>query len=132
GDAVVWWRALVLWRGNRLVYALSALLLIATISIDNYYLFNPQESLVTETPSGTFYAGDSWGFAASVFSLTNNVMATSFIAYKAWYHRRVIKASFKESSPRTRVERVLALLVESGTVYCVLWVSIITAICPFE
>ncbi len=28
-------------------------------------------------------------------------------------------------SPRTQVERTLALLVESGLLYCALWVSIV-------
>ena len=38
-------------------------------------------------------------------------------------HRRFVMKYLKESGPaRTQVERVLALLVESGILYCVLWV----------
>ena len=37
-------------------------------------------------------------------------------------HRRIIMTYLKSSSPRTQVERTLALLVESGIMYCIFWV----------
>ncbi|KAI0702535.1 hypothetical protein C8Q76DRAFT_754673 [Earliella scabrosa] len=131
GDAIVWWRALILWKGNRLIYAICALLLTATTvtgglvtqtACQKYYLSGLYNA--TSHP-GAFYVGDSPGLAASVLSLMSNVVATSLVGYKAWCHRRLIRAGFTGSSTRTRVERVLALLVESGTVYCILWIFVV-------
>ena len=38
-------------------------------------------------------------------------------------HRRILMSYLKASSPRTQVQRTLALLVESGILYSTLWVS---------
>ncbi|RDX41701.1 hypothetical protein OH76DRAFT_1489272 [Lentinus brumalis] len=70
------------------------------------------------------FTGDIWGIVVGAFSLLTNVAATTLIAYRVWEHRRIIMSYLKGSSPRSQVERTLALLVESGLLYCVLWVFI--------
>ena len=40
-------------------------------------------------------------------------------------HRRSIVMYLKQAPRRTQVERTLALLIESGILYCTLWVRII-------
>jgi hypothetical protein len=37
-------------------------------------------------------------------------------------YRRVVRTQLRKGSPSDRVEKVLALLIESGFVYCLLWV----------
>ena len=72
--------------------------------------------------------------------LGTNVLSTSLIAWKAWYvvcvlvcimtantlipreYRRTVGAQLRKGSPSERVEKVLGLLIESGFVYCLLWV----------
>ena len=38
-------------------------------------------------------------------------------------HRQFIKENLGQGSSRTRVEKIMALLVESGGLYCIFWVS---------
>src|SRR6266404_923505 len=73
--------------------------------------------------------------------LGTNILSTSLIAWKAWCvgssclfpsaflttfpreYRRTVSAHLSKGSPSVRAEKVLALLIESGLVYCVLWVT---------
>ncbi|KAJ6564536.1 hypothetical protein B0H19DRAFT_79945 [Mycena capillaripes] len=48
-------------------------------------------------------------------SLLSNISATGLIGATAWRHRQAIKASLHE---RSKVNQVLALLIESGVLYC--------------
>ncbi|THV00490.1 hypothetical protein K435DRAFT_657077 [Dendrothele bispora CBS 962.96] len=55
-----------------------------------------------------------------------NLVATSLIGYRAWEHRKAVITNLSSSkNSLTRVQKILLLLVESGLVYCALWVSII-------
>ena len=91
------------------------------------------------------YTGDPWGLAAVAFSLATNTFSTSLIGYKAWYvalprvlppnphliggpfghcreHRSFLRAHLGTRRSTTTVVRMLALLVESGVAYCLIWV----------
>ncbi|KAG7093132.1 hypothetical protein E1B28_009415 [Marasmius oreades] len=60
------------------------------------------------------------------FSLLMNLSATGLIALKAWRFRRWIKFDLKAiRGRRTRGEKIMVLLVESGVLYCI---SIITTL----
>ncbi|THV00166.1 hypothetical protein K435DRAFT_466453 [Dendrothele bispora CBS 962.96] len=57
-----------------------------------------------------------------------NFFATSLIAYKAWSYRVDIKRNLaKTRRSKSQVEKVLALLVESGLIYMAFWVSYFVA-----
>ena len=45
-------------------------------------------------------------------------------------HRRTIRKALSRGNPRTHVEKVLLLFIESGAVYCVLWVRL--ALFPYS
>ncbi|KAM5543858.1 hypothetical protein V8D89_002475 [Ganoderma adspersum] len=68
GDAIVWWRACVIWQ-HRLVNCIGLLLLTLTTS--------PQ------TISLTFLFQELYGQISGFLSLCTNILATSLIAYKA-------------------------------------------------
>ncbi|KAF9257700.1 hypothetical protein L218DRAFT_910207 [Marasmius fiardii PR-910] len=58
------------------------------------------------------------------FSLLLNLSATGLIAYKAWQFRRWIKFELKAiRGGRTRGEKIMALLIESGVLYCISVIS---------
>ena len=79
-----------------------------------------------------------------VLTMIVNVVATSLIAYKAWYvlqiayrkatcliglivcreHRRILKNYVGTGGSKTRTLKALALLVESGMIYCALLVRV--------
>ncbi|RDX42102.1 hypothetical protein OH76DRAFT_1411488 [Lentinus brumalis] len=82
--------------------------------------------LTDSIPPASLFAGDVWGVITVICSLSTNFVATMLIGYRAWKHRSLIISTMGKSSGRTQVERTLALLVESGLLYCVLWVVIVT------
>lgn len=88
---------------------------------------------------GNEFVDDVFGFAALLFSWITNLWATALISYKAWYvqlmqrsagfisaprqHRRLVKRNLNGKSVGSRTGKYLMLFVDSGIIYCVLWVS---------
>ncbi|KAJ6465703.1 hypothetical protein C8R45DRAFT_490810 [Mycena sanguinolenta] len=69
------------------------------------------------------------------FSLATNIVCTLFIAFKAWEHRKTMKQlnirlSGKYSGMST--ENILSLLVESGFIYSLLWMTQIIGYLDFD
>ncbi len=77
--------------------------------------------------------------ASAILSLATNALATVLIAYKAWCvlrrlspfavlmtivptreHKQLVKKLFSAAGTKSRVLNALALLVESGSIYCAL------------
>ncbi|KAI0808344.1 hypothetical protein C8Q74DRAFT_1187806, partial [Fomes fomentarius] len=130
GDAIVWWRAWVLWKNRRAVQVLGVIMLLATAA-SAIFLSNSASSTFDETITtyaGALFGGDGWGTAAAILSLVTNLVATSLIGLKAWQHRRLVRAHLTQGTMRTQVERTLLLLVESGLLYCTLWVRTSTSL----
>ncbi|KAI0752523.1 hypothetical protein C8Q80DRAFT_1117928 [Daedaleopsis nitida] len=139
GDAVVWWRALVLYNHSPTRRCIYSLLLVAFTLIPGVIVTmhgcNPSSSLdpivlasgagTATVTSGAFYIRDKWGLAASVLSLVANVMATSLIVYKTWRRRSLVRLHLGIGSARTSVGRALELLIASGTAYSILWLLIV-------
>ncbi|TBU21491.1 hypothetical protein BD311DRAFT_772049 [Dichomitus squalens] len=123
GDAIVWWRACVIWR-NKLVYFTALLTLTSTLATGTAGVFwasndNPVRIVF-------MHGGDSRvTTAAGILSFMNNVTATSLIAYKAWSHRIFLRRHLGAEGAKTRLLRILALFVESGSLYCGLLTLII-------
>ncbi|TBU38281.1 hypothetical protein BD309DRAFT_874696, partial [Dichomitus squalens] len=83
---------------------------------------------------GGMYGGTPYGFAASVLSLCVNMFATIIVAYKAWCCRksRWFLRKFMVSGDRnTRVERLFSILIETGMVYCAIWILVVVWQCFF-
>ncbi|TBU39437.1 hypothetical protein BD309DRAFT_993766 [Dichomitus squalens] len=100
---------------NRFINCLGPLLLTLTL------VFGAVGLALSPAPGGialTVYFGSN-GFvdACAILSFGTNVIATSLIAYKAWAHRRFLKKYLGADGMKSRVFRMLALLVESGIVY---------------
>ncbi|RPD71239.1 hypothetical protein L226DRAFT_204913 [Lentinus tigrinus ALCF2SS1-7] len=138
GDAIVWWRAWVLWSDHRIVLYTWCTLILATMVtgiVDTKDACMPEATLFSITSPfapgsevlsiGSLFGADGWGIAAAILSLLTNMVATILIAYRAWEHRLFIMSHLKGCSTRSQVERTLALLVESGILYCALWVIIV-------
>ncbi|TFK81539.1 hypothetical protein K466DRAFT_656110 [Polyporus arcularius HHB13444] len=139
GDSIVWWRAWVLWPDNRVVRC-SMLTFTSVLDTADVCLQVARQAapgvgsfkLPTEGDQfieGSMFAGSAYGLLAGLCCLLTNVAATSLIAYRAWEHRCIIMSYLRRSSRRTQVERTLALLVESGLLYCTLWMGVV--VCDF-
>ncbi|PIL25603.1 hypothetical protein GSI_11351 [Ganoderma sinense ZZ0214-1] len=148
GDAIVWWRACVLWRGNWPIRVLCVLLLLATSRF-----FTPTTGVVdtcwacyrggswNPDPNaqgiGYLYEGFSFGVAATALSLATNVLATTLMrglglgrSDSDWRddsdrrYRSFLKKYVEIGTRVSRLEKIMVLLVESGIAYCVLWIVI--------
>ncbi|KAI1792562.1 hypothetical protein LXA43DRAFT_887340 [Ganoderma leucocontextum] len=122
GDAIVWWRACVVWR-HRFVYCLGVILLSVTVVCGSLGIyFTPRSSSMNAL---FILQGNRFAEASTALSFATNVLATSLIGCKAWEHRQLLRKHLCEGQRQTRVLRVLALLVESGAIYCALLAVVI-------
>ncbi|KAM5536539.1 hypothetical protein V8D89_009816, partial [Ganoderma adspersum] len=121
GDSVVWWRACVIWR-NKVVYCLGPLLVTFSLGVSRSI---DHPGIVWTTGLTFLNVYNPFFDAFAISSLTTNVLATSLIAYKAWEHRREVKKYFSEAGAKSQILKTLALLVESGTIYCAMTVYFI-------
>ncbi|KAH9953590.1 hypothetical protein BGW80DRAFT_1468429 [Lactifluus volemus] len=117
-DIICAWRAVVLWNKDKRVIAILMLLILGNIAAAGYDLvvnltpfFNP--SIHKDNPRRTMLImlGNTLG---------TNLLCTGLIGWKAWEHRVTIKQHLGECNVSTRVEKILAILIESGLVYCCL------------
>ncbi|KAI0056956.1 hypothetical protein BV25DRAFT_1480917 [Artomyces pyxidatus] len=129
-DAIVAWRALRLWNSNTRVFIVLLVFVLGTIAaagsdlgLSLSQLFNTHSVVEEESNSKE-------GRRALVLAgptLATNLCATLLIAYQAWRYRVAVNAHLNENNAATKVEKIFALLVESGVVYCVMWVLYILA-----
>ncbi|KAI0066651.1 hypothetical protein BV25DRAFT_1820691 [Artomyces pyxidatus] len=113
-DLVVVWRAWLLWERPSYIMAVSVMLSLGAIAA-------AIADIALAKADGKLSEGSSAGLAFTLLSFITNIWATGLIAYKAWRHRRSVRAHLREGDRRTRVEKTLALLIESGFVYCIIW-----------
>ncbi|KAI9429369.1 hypothetical protein BJY52DRAFT_128223 [Lactarius psammicola] len=116
-DVICAWRAVVLWNRHKCVIAILLLFIFGTIAAAGCEL---GLSLITNTSQG-----ETVGLGPLIMvgpTLATNLLSTGLIAWKAWQHRTSIRKHLGEGSGSMRVERVFALLIESGFLYCCPWI----------
>ncbi|KAE9410065.1 hypothetical protein BT96DRAFT_1012321 [Gymnopus androsaceus JB14] len=111
-DCIVTWRAWSIWADNRLVKGCLIILAVAN------FVINIIDCIFDDIALKSFWATSSWDTAAAFISASLNLVATLFIAYKAWEHHRLVKIWIDHR--RTNVENILIFFVESGSIYCLL------------
>ncbi|PIL32081.1 hypothetical protein GSI_06786 [Ganoderma sinense ZZ0214-1] len=129
GDAIACWRACVVWQKSRVVRVLCGLFLSATLVMGGVdasggcvlgALGNARESLNVQ---GALFGRETFGSAAYALSLATNLFATLLVAYKAWRSRRRLGQYLMAKVGGSQVEKLMALLVESGIIYSVILVN---------
>ncbi|KAH9026510.1 hypothetical protein EDB85DRAFT_169371 [Lactarius pseudohatsudake] len=119
-DIVCAWRAVVLWHSDKRIVAILLLLILGTAAAAGceLRLRNPV------APSGqSGFQSDQGPLIMVGPTLTTNLVSTGLIAWKAWEHRVEVKKHLGEANRSVRTERVFALLVESGFIYCCVWIA---------
>ncbi|KAI0314235.1 hypothetical protein OF83DRAFT_1085785 [Amylostereum chailletii] len=127
-DFIVLWRAWVLWKDNRAVSIISLVLLIGSVSMSvlaTCDTCDPLKAPMNESVAQPYFRYDAAGLSAFVLSLVLNLWATSLIGCRAWQHRRRIQRDLRRSGPRTLVEKTMILFIESGVLYCALWIFVV-------
>ncbi|KAH8991866.1 hypothetical protein EDB86DRAFT_1532728 [Lactarius hatsudake] len=128
-DIVCAWRAVVLWNRDKRVIAILLLFILGTtaaagceLGLSLVPVFNseaPYYFTTAEEPRATVNYGPLIMVGPT---LGTNLLSTGLIAWKAWLHRVMIRKHLSEGSGSARVERVFALLIESGFIYCCPWI----------
>lgn len=123
GDAVVIWRTWMLWQDNPRAMVIPLFFWLSSFaltlgSLGSISLADVRAGIDFEPTWGATY---TLGLVSNICSLLANGSSTTMTAIKAWQHRKVIKESLGASTPATRVQRIMALLVESGFVYFIVF-----------
>ncbi|PIL25600.1 hypothetical protein GSI_11348 [Ganoderma sinense ZZ0214-1] len=125
-DLVVWWRVWVLWNDSRALYRWLAYTCGGILLSTTFATGVVDTNFSCHAKGGFMYGGLPVGTVASIFSLATNLFATVLTAYKAWVHRRCVRSHGASGSSRsTQVENIFALLIESGALYCTLWIVVV-------
>ncbi|KAF7339003.1 hypothetical protein MVEN_01976500 [Mycena venus] len=98
GDSVLLWRTWVIYFCRRHILWFPGLLWLTSFVA----LCNTPTNLI------------SWAF-----SLGTNLVCTALVGVQAWKHRRMTRFLHMHKS---RTDQILSLLVESGFIYCLLWI----------
>jgi hypothetical protein len=156
-DAIVVWRAWVLWEGNVRIRVLLSLCLFGSLGNSQFTRISPtlRGSTVGLTIDMTF--ASLYLFGNNKFTPTGprtlvmvlplmftNVISTASIGVKAWcvsyscyafllaqifprgfrhYRTQIKELLGMPKNRKTNVERILVILTESGTIYCLIWVG---------
>ncbi|KAI5890039.1 uncharacterized protein SCHCODRAFT_02630700 [Schizophyllum commune H4-8] len=113
-DVIVVWRAWILSAGNRFSQAALLLCLCGTtagIIVDFVWAY--------ENPAMVPPAART--LIKTIPLLVTNIVATMVVSWRVWHYRRDIKFNLDPLGRKTRLEKILVLLVESGFIYCFLW-----------
>ncbi|KAJ7592293.1 hypothetical protein C8J56DRAFT_781352, partial [Mycena floridula] len=125
GDSIVVWRAWVLWTNHPRVRMLLCICLSGTfvgVIVDLAFNILFQSSQFSDSPR--FFPIGSRTLILTLPLFLTNFISTLLIAYKVWYveYKVEIKQNLGLShNKRTKVERVLILLTESGSIYWLFW-----------
>ncbi|KAM5536409.1 hypothetical protein V8D89_009845 [Ganoderma adspersum] len=134
GDAIVCWRACVIWHRNHVIPAVCCIFLLATlvlgildVTLGNHYLpvrawQDSEEAIgfLTNEP-GALFENNSFGISTCVLSLTTNIVSTLLIAYKAWVSRKRLRKYLVLKTGGSPTAKLFAILIESGVIYCGIW-----------
>ncbi|KAL1700700.1 hypothetical protein EV121DRAFT_283223 [Schizophyllum commune] len=114
-DIIVVWRAWVLWPDSRLVKGLLLLCACGStigVTLDCVWVLLEVGAIPMAQRTLT----------RTLPLLVTNLVATGLVGIRAWQYRTQIKGNLGLLTKRSQVEKVLVLLVESGFVYCLIWV----------
>ncbi|KAF8266789.1 hypothetical protein EI94DRAFT_133536 [Lactarius quietus] len=114
-DIICAWRTVVLWNRDKRVIAILLIFILGT-TVASVFAYGI--ALESELEPGTSNAFD---LVMVCPTLATNLLSTGLIAWKAWKRRISIRKHLFERSGFARVDRIFALLIESGLIYCCIW-----------
>ncbi|KAJ7578233.1 hypothetical protein C8J56DRAFT_898390 [Mycena floridula] len=124
GDSIVVWRAWVLWTNHSRAHMLLCICLFGTlvgVTVDLAFEILFDSSQLSDNPR--FSPIGSRTLILTLPLLMTNIISTLVIAYQVWEYKVEIMQNLGlfSHNKRTKAERVLILLTESGSIYCLLW-----------
>ncbi|KAL1686363.1 hypothetical protein GGG16DRAFT_117969 [Schizophyllum commune] len=123
-DALVVWRAWVLWPHSRL--ARGALMLGMIGSVVGAVIREVEVSPQARAFGRVAFTPKSLAFTLPL--VITNVLATTLVGAQVWAYRRDVAASLGPFLSGSRVGGILLLLLESGVVFCVICITIVVLV----
>ncbi|KAE9403179.1 hypothetical protein BT96DRAFT_917628, partial [Gymnopus androsaceus JB14] len=121
-DFIVTWRAWALFPHNKIWRLLLLTMMVGNTFINildcSFHNLISDDSRI-DTAIGTFavFNDPKLDWISVVLSFAVNFLATLSIIWKAWHHHRFLaEASIRK---KTQVQKILLLLIESGSIFCV-------------
>ncbi|KAJ3555404.1 hypothetical protein NM688_g2597 [Phlebia brevispora] len=133
-DAVVLWRAWVLCREDykRALWIPFLCLTCAILAGTTTLATRVALSVTVPTSEAHRRLSEAINHSQEIalpLSLMTNVTATTIISHKAWRYRRLIQDTGKKSQKQsTRIQKILALLIESGFIYSIAGTILLIAV----
>jgi hypothetical protein len=124
-DIICSWRTVVLWnRDKRVIAILLFFILGSTVAavLDLYFSLIPVFGAANRSIEDPGKVGERALLFVVLPTLATNLLSTGLIAWKAWERRGPVKIHLSDGGGSVRVDRVFALLIESGFIYCCIWV----------
>ncbi|KAI9439100.1 hypothetical protein H4582DRAFT_114649 [Lactarius indigo] len=122
-DIICAWRAVVLWNRDKYVIAILLFFILGTTAAVGCEFGLTLIPILSPPYRSIPIIADDFGPLLVVFPiLGTNLVSTALIAMKAWQYRVSVGKHLGKGTGSLRVNRVFALLIESGFVYCCLWI----------
>ncbi|KAH8830068.1 hypothetical protein DL96DRAFT_915303 [Flagelloscypha sp. PMI_526] len=123
GNSVMIWRTYVLWRSKSFIlvaplvlFAVSLSFSVISVVCDMQASFGVHSAIPGSSRACTWAAPLAW-----IFTLGINVLCTSLVAVKAWRRRSALRLTFSSLTKLDQLEKVAALIIESGLLFCIFW-----------
>ncbi|KAA1466579.1 hypothetical protein DENSPDRAFT_831436 [Dentipellis sp. KUC8613] len=116
-DAIVLWRAYLLWNFDKRILVLPGLLVLGTLGVAIVGAQQAATHMLTIQLDATY----SWDLAMNCLTLATNLVVTGLIAVRTRIYHRMSK-HVPQNAQRKKNQAVLALLIESGSFYCCSWI----------
>ncbi|KAF5388890.1 hypothetical protein D9757_005030 [Collybiopsis confluens] len=122
-DTIVVWRAWLFYQRNRKIkIALVTVMACSAVAAIIDGAFTVVEEV---NANGLALPTGADTLILTLPLLITNIFATSLIAYQAWLYRKEVQHHFSDGTVSTSVGKLLMILVESGFVYCGLWILVL-------
>ncbi|KAJ6460211.1 hypothetical protein C8R45DRAFT_1221099 [Mycena sanguinolenta] len=131
GDSVVIWRTWAVYMHRVLAILIPSILLLMSLTFGLIDLgcMSYEEKSVSLPAVCTYPAT---GFIGWIFSVATNISCTILIGLKARQHRKITRQlDLTARSHRMSADKILSLLVESGAIYTLLWLTQVTSYIGF-
>jgi len=127
GDVIIIWRAYVFWRepNERWVILIPLACLLGSI-ISSALISFCVAKLISDPQLGDFVNPPfckNVQLSSYVTALIRTAVATLMICYKTWQYRRRVSTYLHSTTRKTRAEKVMTILVESGVLYFIFFLS---------
>ncbi|TFY71981.1 hypothetical protein EVG20_g1031 [Dentipellis fragilis] len=116
-DAIVLWRAYLLWNFDKRILVVPGILVLGTLGVAIVGAQQAATHMLTIQLDATY----SWDLAMNCLTLATNLVVTGLIAVRTRVYHRMSK-HVPQNAQRKKNQAVLALLIESGSFYCCSWI----------